>query len=134
MLLHAIEAMEGSRTPAAAPGGAATTNAQSLEAAGEAPRTEDPPPRPIAELLADLDELVGLAGVKHEVKLVTNLLRVQKIRLSRGLPVLDPSRHVISTGNPAPGQPTDPRLHTRTHHTHDASSPGNPRKTHQLGT
>src|SRR3546814_260092 len=59
MLLHAIEAMEGSRTPAAAPGGAATTNAQSLEAAGEAPRTEDPPPRPIDALLADLDELVG---------------------------------------------------------------------------
>src|SRR3546814_8490310 len=54
---------------------------------GEAPRTEDPPPRPIDELLAELDELVGLDGVKHEVKLVTNLLRVQKIRLERGLPV-----------------------------------------------
>ena len=29
-------------------------------------------------------------GVKHEVKLVTNLLRVQKIREERGLPVLRP--------------------------------------------
>src|SRR3546814_20145356 len=82
-LVRSSEAMEGSRTPAAAPGGAATTNAQSSEAAGEAPRTEDPPPRPIDELLADLDELVGLDGVKHEVKLVTNLLRLQKLRLER---------------------------------------------------
>src|SRR3546814_13126919 len=81
MLLHAIEAMEGSRTPAAAPGRAATTNAQSLEAAGEAPRTEDPPPRPIDEPLAELDELVGLDGVTHAGQLVTNLLRVPKVRL-----------------------------------------------------
>ena len=52
---------------------------------------DDPPPRPI-------DELLGRArrprrastAVKHEVKLVTNLLRVQKIREERGLPVLRP--------------------------------------------